>query len=681
MSAKKAAGDVTHGSQKDVQKEIDELRREISRHDHLYYVAATPELSDAEYDRLYDRLKALEKAHPELADPSSPTQRVGGAPSGFATVTHRVPMMSIEKATTEDELRDFEKGLERIVPGTKFDYVCEPKVDGVACSLRYEKGHLVQAATRGDGERGDEITANARTIRSIPLKLHDSKHGVPAVLEVRGEVYFEKADFEALNKEREAAGEELFQNARNTAAGTLKQLDPALVATRKLRFVVYGLGEVVGLEARTYHEFVAACRDLGLPVNPRSKRVHGAEGVLDYVKWFDDERKKLPYETDGVVVKVDDRTLWAELGATAKAPRYMLAYKFAPERAVSRIVSVAFQVGRSGAITPVANLEPVRLAGTTVKRASLHNFDELARKDIREGDHVWVEKAGEIIPYVVAALPEKRTGEEKKVHAPSKCPECGTPVEKKEGEAIVRCPSPDCPEQVKGIVETAAHRRALDIEGLGTKLVEQLYARGLVRSLADVFTLPGKKDQLLELERMGKKSVDALVAQIEKARQRPLDRVLVALGIPAVGETIAQAVAQRFPTLEDLGRATAAELQARGLGPVVSENLASWFANARNKDLIARLLAAGLSPEKPAALPTNGALSGKTLVVTGTLAKRSRDEVKELIVRSGGKVSETVSKKTSFLVAGEAAGSKLAKAKELGVPVIGEDELEKMLSG
>ncbi len=659
-------------------EEVLALRREIARHDHLYYVLDAPELPDAEYDRLYDRLKTLEADHPELADPSSPTQRVGGAPEGFATVKHAVPMMSMEKATTVEALRDFETSVARILPGTKLSYVCEPKVDGCACSLRYEKGVLVLAATRGDGARGEDITSNARTIRSIPLRLRSDDP--PAVLEVRGEVYMDRADFEQLNKDRGEAGDALFQNARNTAAGTLKQLDPKLVATRKLKFVAYGWGEVTGLELPSITSFLEACRAFGLPTNAHSKRVPDMDAVVAYVQDFEERRKTLPYETDGVVVKIDDTHVHGELGATAKAPRWMIAFKYAPERALSRIETIDLQVGRTGAITPVANLTPVRLGGTTVKRASLHNFEEMARKDIREGDWVQVEKAGEIIPYVVLVEKSRRTGQERAIKTPSACPVCGTPVEKKEGEAIVRCPSPECPEKEKGLLIAMASRRALDIEGLGEKLVEQLYGHGLVRTLADVFRLSEKRDALLELERMGKKSVDSLLAQIEAAKTRPLDRLLVAFGIPHVGDTIASAIAQRFDSLHALARASAEELRQKGLGEVVSASTAEWFADPRNQALVRRLEEAGVKPEVPSArAATSGVLAGKVFVVTGTLAKRSRDDVKELIVRAGGRVADAVSKNTSFLVAGEKAGSKLDKARSLSVPVIGEAELEKML--
>ncbi|MEZ0227841.1 MAG: NAD-dependent DNA ligase LigA [Planctomycetota bacterium] len=661
-----------------LRREAEELRQKIAHHDYLYYVLDAPELPDAEYDRLYDRLKKLEAEHPDLRDAHSPTQRVGGAPEGFTTVKHAVRMMLMEKATTEKELREFETGVARILPGTKLSFVCEPKVDGCACSLRYEKGVLVLAATRGDGVTGDDITSNARTIRSIPLRLRGDD--VPEVLEVRGEVYFHRADFEKLNKEREAAGDELFQNARNTAAGTLKQLDPKLVATRKLRFVLYGHGEVKGLEAKSYSQFREAARGFGLPVSPLSTDVADLEGVIAYVKDFEERRKKLAYETDGVVIKIDDFHTQAELGNTAKAPRWMIAYKYAPERALSRLERIDLQVGRTGAITPVANLSPVRLAGTTVKRASLHNFEEMARKDIREGDWVYVEKAGEVIPYVVEVEKSKRTGDEKKIEPPTQCPECGTKVEKVEGEAILRCPSAVCPEKQKGLILGMKSRRSLDIEGLGEKLVEQLYQHELVRTIADVFRLGEKRDRLLELERMGKKSVDALLEQIEKAKTRPLDRLLVALGIPHVGETIAAAVAQRFDSLATLSVATAEELRAKGLGEVVSREIAGWFADAGNKELVRNLEAAGVKPEsRPAPAAGTGVLAGKVFVVTGTLPKRGRDEIKDLIVRAGGRVADAVSKNTTYLVAGEKAGSKLEKAQSLGVAVIDEAALEKLL--
>lgn len=667
-------------SQEKLRREVDELRREIRRHDYAYYVLDAPELPDAEYDRLYDRLKKLEAEHPELRDPSSPTQRVGGAPESFATVKHQVRMMSMEKATTLDELRAFETGVERILPGTKLTYVCEPKVDGCACSLRYENGSLVLAATRGDGVVGDDITSNARTIRSIPLKLRGDS--VPEVLEVRGEVFMESADFERLNKERESAGEELYQNARNTAAGTLKQLDPKLVATRRLKFVVYGHGEVKGLDVASYSGFREACRELGLPVSALTKKVSDMEAVVAYVKDFEERRKKLSYETDGVVIKIDDFQIQRELGATAKAPRWMIAFKYAPERALSQIERIDLQVGRTGAITPVANLSPVRLAGTTVKRASLHNFDEMARKDIREKDWVYVEKAGEIIPYVVEVEKTKRTGDERPIPIPEKCPSCGARVVKKEGEAILRCPTPaeDCPDKLQELLVAFASRRAMDIEGLGDKLVGQLCRSKLVRSISDLFHLPEKREQLLELERMGKKSVDALLAQIEAAKTRPLDRLLVALGIPHVGETIASAVAQRFDSLAALAKATAEELRAKGLGEVVSASVAEWFHDPRNEALVKALEAAGVKPEsRPAPAAGSGVLSGKVFVVTGTLPKRSRDEIKDLIVRAGGRVADAVSKNTTYLVAGEKAGSKLEKAQSLGVEIINEEGLEKML--
>jgi DNA ligase (NAD+) len=660
-----------------LREEAESLRREIARHDHLYYVLDAPELPDAEYDRLYDRLKRLEAEHPELRDPSSPTQRVGGAPEGFATVQHAVPMMSIEKATTVEALREFETGVLRILPGTKLTYVCEPKVDGCACSLRYEKGILVLGATRGDGVRGEDITSNVRTIKAIPLKLHGERP--PEVLEVRGEVYFETKDFLRLNKEREETGDELFQNARNTAAGTLKQLDPRLVATRRLRFVTYGSGQTKGVAFERYSEFRDAAKAFGLPVSGLSKLCATMDEVVAYVQDFAERRKTLPYETDGVVIKIDSVHVQDELGRTAKAPRWMVAYKYAPERALSRIEKIDLQVGRTGAITPVANLQAVRLAGTTVKRASLHNFEEMARKDIREGDWVQVEKAGEVIPYVVEVEKSRRTGDERAIPIPKQCPVCGTPVEKKEGEAIVRCPSADCPEKVKGLVIGMASRRAMDVEGLGPKLVDQLFAAGLVRSIADVFRLAEKRERLLELERMGQKSVDGLLAQIEAAKTRPLDRVLVALGIPYVGDTIAAAVAQRFDSLHALAAASAEQLRAKGLGEVVSGSIASWFAVPANKELVSRLEEAGVKPSSKPAAAASSELAGKTFVVTGTLPKRSRDDVKALIVSAGGRVAESVSKNTSFLVAGEKAGSKLEKAQSLGVTVIDEAALEKML--
>ncbi len=668
-------------SDQSARDEVESLRRTVARHDYLYHTLDAPEIPDAEFDRLYDRLKTLEAEHPELQDPNSPTQRVGGAPKkGSITVMHAVPMMSMDKAKSVEDLRDFETGVARILPSTPLSYVCEPKVDGCACSLRYEKGVLVLAATRGDGVRGEEITVNARTIRWIPLRLHGDD--LPRVLEVRGEVYMERAEFDRLNKEREERGEEPFQNARNAAAGTLKQLDSKLVATRRLKFVVYGNGEVDGLSFARFSEFREACRNLGLPVSPLTTLCPDMDAVVAYVKSFEELRKSLTYETDGVVIKIDGMAVHEELGRTAKAARSMIAFKYAPERALSQIARITLQVGPSGAITPVANLKAVRLAGTTVERASLHNFEEMARKDIREGDWVYVEKAGEIIPYVVEVDASKRTGTERTIPVPEVCPECGTPVEKREGEATVRCPSEECPEKLKRLVVAMGRRAAMDVDGLGRELVEQLFAAQFIRSLSDVFRLNEKRAELLDLHvggrRMGQSGKN-LLAAIEAAKTRPLDRLLVGLTIPHVGTTIAAAIAQRFDSLDELARASAAELRAKGLGDVVSASVAEWFQTHR--ELVRRLEEAGVKPEvrRIQQAATSSVFAGKVFVITGTLAKRSRDEMKELIVRAGGRVAEAVSKNTSFLVAGEKAGSKLDKARSLGVAVIGEDELEKML--
>lgn len=665
----------------DVKDEVKRLREELARHDHLYYVLNAPEISDAEYDRLFKRLKELEAAHPELDDPCSPTHRVGGKPiDAFRAVTHARRMMSLDNTYDEAELRAFDERVRKLLgDGVPYTYFVDPKVDGVACSLRYEQGLLVLAATRGDGVTGDDITQNVRTIRDVPQRLRTDDP--PAVFEVRGEVYLPRATFAKINEQRLAEGEEPFQNARNSAAGTLKLLDSRTVARRGLRFFPHGRGQVEGLELERYSELMETCRRFGFAVNPHGKACKDIDEVLSFIAAFEGVRAGLPYDVDGAVIKVDENDLVEQLGTTAHHPRGAIAYKYAAEQATTRLVELEVGVGKTGTLTPVAILEPVRLAGTTVSRASLHNYDEVARKDIRLGDLVVVEKAGEIIPYVIRSLPEQRTGKETPITPPAACPSCGTKPAKGEGEVAVYCPNRACPDVLRGLIRYFANRRAMDIEGLGEKLVDQLVDKQLVRSVVDLYGLT--EERLLGLPRMGKKSAQNLLEGVAASKTRGLARLLNALSIPGLGETTAKDLADRAGTIDELTRRTKDQLEAElKLGPVLAGEVHAWFADPENRQVIAALRAAGvvMEQERKAAGAGSTRLAGKTFVVTGTLPRRSRDEVKAAIEAAGGKVTGSVSKKTDFLVAGEDAGSKLAKAQELGVPVITEDQLDAMLA-
>lgn len=676
------ASDMTTEGAQDPRAEVERLRREVARHDHLYYVLDRPEVPDAEYDRLFRRLRDLEAAHPDLADPTSPTHRVGGRPlDAFRAVPHARRMLSLDNTYDAAEVREFDARVRKLLgAGGAFSYFVDPKVDGVACSLRYERGALVLAATRGDGVTGDDITANVRTVRDVPLRLQGD---APDVFEVRGEVFLPRATFARINEQRLKEGDEPFQNPRNACAGTLKLLDSRTVARRGLRFLPHGLGEVVGLDVPSYSALLERCRAFGFATNPHGRACRDVDEVLAYLAEFEQRRAGLPYEVDGAVIKVDDYALVERLGTTSHHPRGMIAYKYAAEQATTRLRALEVGVGKTGALTPVALLEPVRLAGTTVSRASLHNYDEVQRKDIRVGDLVVVEKAGEIIPYVVRSLPEQRTGAEAPITPPAACPSCGTPPARREGEVAVYCPNRACPDVVRGLVRYFAGRRAMDIEGLGEKLVDQLVAGGLVRSVADLYALT--EDGLLGLARMGKKSAQNLLAGIAASKARGLARLLNGLSIPGLGETTARDLAVRAGDLAALEGKDAATLEAElKLGPVLAAEVAAWLADAENQRLLAALRAAGVDMTQPrAAAPTGAAaaLAGKTFVITGTLPRRSRDEAQAAIEAAGGKVTGSVSRKTDYLVAGEKAGSKLTKAQELGVPVLDEDALDALLGG
>jgi DNA ligase (NAD+) len=662
-------------------RRAEELRRLLDHHNYLYYVKARPEISDKEFDALLKELEALEKAHPALITPDSPTQRVGGQPVvGFVTVKHRQPMLSIDNTYNADELREFDRRVRKLIPGEPVEYVVELKIDGVAISLTYEQGLFKVGATRGDGERGDDVTHNLRTIRELPLRLRSPQP--PALFEARGEVYMTRAELARLNRDRIAKNLEPFANPRNSAAGSLKLLDPRLSAERRLRLFVYSLGAVEGVAVKTHWEALQLLREYGFPLNPDTARFDNIDAVLEHCSSWAERRHDLPYETDGMVIKVNDLGQQRRLGATSKAPRWVVAFKYAAEQALTKLLKVEVQVGKTGILTPVAHLEPVKLAGTTVSRASLHNADEIARKDIRVGDMVLVEKAGEIIPYVIRSEPAARTGEEKLFHFPKKCPVCGAPVEREEGGAYFRCTGPACPAQLKERLRFFAHRNAMDIEGLGTALVDQLVDGGLVRSIPDLYRLT--LEQLLQLERVGKKSAQNLLDGIAASKERGLTRVLTGLGIRHVGEHVADLLAQEFGSMDQLMHATAERLaQVEGIGQERAESIHKFFQSSAGKKTLEDLQALGLKlTEEPRPSPAavgGKDLSGKTFVVTGTLARYSRDEIEGLIKKLGGKSTGSVSKKTDYVVAGEKAGSKLDKAKELGVPVLTEEEFDKLI--
>jgi DNA ligase (NAD+) len=658
-------------------KRIATLRNEIEEHNRRYYQEAAPTISDREYDRLYRELTELEERYPQLATADSPTHRVGGTPlKAFTPITHRVPMLSLDNTYSEEEVGAFYRRMEKLLPNENIPVVVEPKIDGVAVSLLYEEGRLKYAATRGDGTTGDDITQNVRTIRSLPKQLEER---APRLLEVRGEVFMTKQGFLKLNAERSEAGLPVFANPRNSAAGSLKQLDPAITAQRPLGIVLYGTGAIEGLTLTRHSELFDLLKRLGLPGSERWWTANSLAEILRAIRELEKVRHDFVYETDGAVVKVDDYAQRAALGMTAKAPRWAMAFKYEPEQVETRLLDILIQVGRTGVLTPVAALEPVTVSGSRVARATLHNEEEIARKDIRIGDTVVIEKAGEVIPAVVRVRIDLRNGSEKKFRMPDKCPVCGSRVVKDEGQVAVRCVNAQCPAQLKRRIEHFASRGAMDIEGLGEAMVEQLVGRGLVKEVSDIYSLT--TEELAGLERMGEKSVANLLQAIDRSRQQPLWRLLFGLGILHVGVSAARALADAFPNLEALMAATADGLQRiPDVGEVVGASIAQFFQEKHNREMIAKLRTAGLrlTNEAKPKRASDSKISGTTWVITGTLS-RPRNEITELIIRHGGKISGSVSKKTSFVLAGEEAGSKLEKAKKLGLRVIDEGEFQKLL--
>jgi len=664
----------------DFKQRVDWLRREIRRHDHLYYTRNEPEIGDQQYDALFAELKALEAEHPEIVTPDSPTQRVAGKPlDEFATVRHAIPMLSVDNTYNADELQAFDERVRKQLDTSDYDYVVEHKIDGLAVSLRYVDGALVTGATRGDGEVGDDVTANIRTIKSIPLRLVDGEN-VPAVLEVRGEVFMPTKSFVELNEARAEAGETAFANPRNAAAGSLKLLDPRITTTRNLAFFAYGVGEVSKPLAPDHFQTLRRLADLGLLVNPHAKKARDIAEVIEICQSWSDRRSQLKYQIDGMVIKVNRYDQRDILGATGRSPRWCIAYKYPAERAQTVVESIAVQVGKTGALTPVANLKAVPLAGTTVRRASLHNFDEMRRLDVRPGDTVLIEKAGEIIPQVVEVKTEFRPAGAEPFPVPKKCPNCGTEVVKDEAGVYVRCPNPECFGMLKERLRYFAGRDQMDIERLGLALIEQLIESGLVKTFADLYRL--KKEDLTALERMGAKSAQNVLDGIEASKTRPLWRFIAALGIRHVGGQSAEVLAEHFGSLEALASAGQAELEAVDqVGPVIAESICQYFRHPRHRAVIDDLLAAGVRPQPPTPRKRTGGLQGKTVVVTGTLKGFSRQQAEQAVREAGGKVSASVSKKTHYVLAGADPGSKLQKAQALGVEVIDEERFNQILAG
>jgi DNA ligase (NAD+) len=666
----------------------EQLRQVIEYHNRKYYQEAAPEISDREFDRLMEELQKIEREHPELITPDSPTQRVGGKPiDEFHTVRHRIPMLSIENTYNAEDLREWDRSIRKLLGTSEvIDYVVELKIDGVAISLTYIDGLLQVGATRGDGEQGDDVTHNLRTMPEVPLRLTTDKP--PPLFEARGEVYMTRADLIRLNRQRVERGEKPYENCRNLTAGSLKLLDPKQSAERKLRLFAYAIGAVEGLTIATHRQALQILRDYGFTVNPQIVSYNSIEAVIDYISTWSEKRHELPYDTDGMVIKVDSYAQRERLGSTSKSPRWARAYKFAAEQALTRLARIEVQVGRTGKLTPVAHFDPpVRLAGTTVSRATLHNAEEISRKDIRIGDMVVVEKAGEIIPQVVRVETSARTGTEKAFVFPAACPICGAPTRREPGSPFVYCSAPRgaCNGQVKRQIKQFARREAMDIEGLGDKLIDQLVDNGLVTQLPDLYTL--NESQLLSLERMGKRSANNLLESIAASKNRGLARLLAGIGIPHVAENMADILAQEFLTIDALAAADESRLsQVEGVGPERAKAIFDFFHSDAVINMIADFRELGLKlHEEPRNISANAAalggvsLQGKTIVVTGTLQNYSREEIEHLIKQLGGKPAGTVSKKTDFVVAGEKAGSKLDKARELGIRVISEAEFEALI--
>jgi len=671
VSRKTATTSVAH--------EIEGLRQAITHHDYCYYILDAPEISDAEYDRLLRRLQELEDAHPELRSPNSPTQRVGVAPAEkFESVRHSVPMLSLNNAMSEEEFREFDERVRRSLHTSEgIEYVAEPKLDGLAIELIYENGELSVASTRGDGIRGENVTANVKTIRSVPMRLLQS-HGAHMArhLEVRGEVIFPKAAFEQLNAERAKRGEPPFVNPRNAAAGSLRQLDSRITAARPLDMFCYAPGDMAAIETTTHFEFLSLLHHWGLKTNPLNRLCRGADAVVRFHREVAEKRATLDYDVDGIVAKVNSFDLQRRLGEVSRSPRWAIAFKFKAQQATTIVKNIVPSVGRTGTITPIAELQPVFVGGVTVSNASLHNMDEVERKDVRIGDTIVIERAGDVIPYVVEVVKSARTGKERKFRMPPECPVCGSKVVREEGAAAFRCVGMSCPAQLRESIRHFASKYALDIDGLGEKLVTQLIDKGLVKNVADLYELT--KSQLAGLERMADKSAQNIVDNIAASKRTTLARFLNGLGIPQVGEHMAEVLAGHFGSIEALEQATEEELlEVREIGPETAREIRAFFSEKENRQVIARLLSAGVQPHAERRVRT-GKLAGKSFVLTGALS-RPRDQVAKEIEGHGGRVTASVSKSTDYVVAGNDPGSKLDKAKKLAIAILDESGLRQLL--
>ena len=660
-----------------VEQEIRKLREEIERHEYLYYVRDQPEISDAEYDKLMRELESLEQAHPEFRTPDSPTQRVGGTPrEGLQKVEHSSPMLSLDNALSEDELREFDKRIRSLLKGEKFEYVAELKLDGLSMAVHYHHGNLNQAITRGDGRVGEDVTENARTIRSLPLRVRKDSLKWNA-FEVRGEVVMPRSAFERLNLDRENANLSKFANPRNAAAGALRNLDPRITAKRQLDFFCYFLLENGRYALDSQWESLETASAMGFKVNPHRKKCANVDELLEFIASWEGKRDKLAYEIDGIVIKVDSVRQQRELGFTAKAPRWAIAFKYAARQGITTLENIEVQVGRTGALTPVAHLAPVPIGGVTVARATLHNEDEIARLGVEIGDRVLVERSGDVIPKIVRVV--ELGASRRKFQMPKQCPICGGHIVREPGEAASRCMNTNCPARLRESLLHFAARRVMDIDGMGEALVDQLLARGIVKSVADLYQL--QLDDLIRLERLGNKSATKILKNIEASKRQPLWRVLNGLGIPFVGERTAQILASHFGSIDAIASASIDELQeAEEVGPTVADSIKQFFEEPRNRELVERLRTAGVRlAEEIRARAGKAPLAGITFVLTGTLTRLTREEAKERIEAAGGKVTGSVSKNTRYVVAGDSAGSKLDKAKELGVEILGENALFAML--
>ena len=660
-----------------IEKEIQSLRAEIERHNDLYYQQDTPEISDFEFDKLLERLKELETAHPDLITPDSPTQRIGGKAESLKPFVHSVPLMSLDNSYDLDELKAFTERCERLAEGRKLEYVAELKIDGLSVALHYENGILVAGATRGDGIRGDDVTPNVKTIKKVPLKLksHAAEHA-----EVRGEVFISRSQFQRINAELEMLGEKTFANARNSASGTLRMLDSAVVASRRLDMFPYDVLSGTQKMFPTHWENFMWLEKNGFHVNPHRALCKNYDELKAFVEEMEPKRDELDYEIDGVVVKVNSTALQEEFGATTKAPRWAIAYKYPARQATTKLLDIHVQVGRTGALTPVANLEPTLLAGTTVARASLHNEDEIKRLDIKLGDTVLIEKSGEIIPQVLQVVASKRDGSEREYVFPTTCPVCGFDAVRPEGEAVRRCVNPDCPAKIKARIGYFASRKAMDIEGLGWVLIETLVDSGMVKDVADIYKLTVK--DIADLERKAEKSAKKLIDQIEASKDRGLQRLLYGIDIRHVGERYAKVLARQFRSIDKLAEASVEELRAiHEIGPTVADSVFEWFRDPDHIELVERLRAAGVKTETEGGdVKIDERFNGKTFVLTGTLENYTRDQASKLIEDRGGRVSSSVSKKTDYVLAGSEAGSKLAKAESLGVAILDEEQFGSMLN-